>query len=130
MLAHPYLPSCDDCVAWQYDTETWQRLGDDDSDRRGPDDPTPCWKCPKIPRGEPATPATGRQSELSDRNWAAYLHYLRCKAVRRFPDDEIVEHNAGVIRMIEDQEMNAAARQSSTASSMLVTLMLNRLRGR
>ena len=41
-------------------------------------------------------------AELSARNWQAYQHYMEHKAVGRFPDDAIVRHNAGLIRMVED----------------------------
>lgn len=38
--------------------------------------PTPCDACPKCPAGEAATPATGRQSELSAKNWQALSHFV------------------------------------------------------
>lgn len=35
--------------------------------------------------------------ELSDKNWQAYQHYKRCKAVDEFPNDPIVIENAVII---------------------------------
>lgn len=123
MLAHPYLPSCDDCCAWQYDPKTWKRLGDTDRDRRDPGDPTPCWCCPKIPPGEEPCPATGRANELTDANWMAWLHYQRCRAVGKFPEDELVERNAGLIRMVEEQVARDRAGEPMTVLAAVLGRM-------
>lgn len=40
---------------------------------------------------------------MSDTHWLTFRSYLRWKAVGRFPVDGIVERNAGVIRLAEDQ---------------------------
>jgi hypothetical protein len=61
----------------------------------------PCHSCPKIPEGEEPVPASA--IELSERNGRAYLHYRRCKAVGRFPEDAIVERNAAIILGIEEE---------------------------
>ena len=63
--------------------------------------PTPCWHCPKIPEDAPARTAA-YATDLTERNQAAYLHYLACKAVGRFPEDDIVRRNARLIRAAED----------------------------
>ncbi len=61
---------------------------------------TPCHQCPKVPRNEPAVPESA--VELDEQGWAIYAHYMECKAVGRFPDDETVMIHAGVIRSVED----------------------------
>lgn len=38
-----------------------------------------------------------------------YRHYRRCKAVGRFPEDDLVEHNAAIIRAAEDEADRADA---------------------
>lgn len=101
-MAHPEVPTCDECCEWLFD-DHWRRLGDTDRDRRDPSDATPCHKCPKIPQGEPPTPVTGRQAELNEDNAQALRHYLRCKATGTFPEDSLVEQHAAIIRQVEDQ---------------------------
>ncbi len=103
MLAHPELPSCEDCQRYVHDPQNgWQRA---EKPRGSPTKrqggiPTPCHACPKIPTG--ARPHPANAIELTDDNYRVYLHYQRCKAVGRFPEDPIVEHNAGLIRTVED----------------------------
>ena len=59
----------------------------------------PCGYGPeKCPKG---SPTAGR--ELTEKNWQAWTHYQQCAAVGRFPDDEIVSRNAGVIRETLDE---------------------------
>ena len=61
---------------------------------------TPCFWCPKIP---PETkPCPENAEELSERNTAAYLHYLECAAIGEFPKDAIVHRNAALIRDVKD----------------------------
>lgn len=104
ILTHPELPTCADCKFWLYDPKTWQTIKrKGERVKREQDESTPCHQCPKIQTGEPATPEQGETAQLSGKNWSCYLHYLKCKATLRFPEDETVEHNAGLIRMIEDQ---------------------------
>lgn len=102
-LAHPEIDarSCDDCERWLYD-EDGKR-----SERAGapvprlPGMPTPCHKCPKIPRGKP--PRRESAVQLTDRNRRAYLHYLECRATGRFPDDALVARHAAIIRSVHDE---------------------------
>lgn len=101
-LEHPELPSCADCQQWIYNPATWERERRGGIDQpRMPGTPLPCWKCPKIPKG--VEPKPENAIELSAKNWECYDHYLRCKAVGRFPDDQLVERNAGLIRAAEDR---------------------------
>lgn len=67
---------------------------------RPPGSPTPCWKCPKVPPGEPACPESA--VEMTDQNWRAFRHYEECRAVGAFPDDPIVRRNAALIRRVYD----------------------------
>lgn len=68
---------------------------------RPPGQPTPCWQCPKIPTGRPPVPESA--SEFTPKLWKVWTHYVRCKAVGRFPDDPIVFEHAGLLRDVEDQ---------------------------
>lgn len=49
--------------------------------------------CPKV--------SPDADIALWPHNQAAYEHYLRCKAVGRFPEDSIVEANAANIAEVE-----------------------------
>jgi hypothetical protein len=127
LLTHPELPSCLDCQRWIYDPlQGWKR-----SERGGvamprPQGmPTPCRTCPKIPAGE--RPHPSRAVELSDENYLAYLHYQRCKAVGRFPEDAIVERNAGILRTVEEQIGRAEqARLMETLATAVTAAALKR----
>lgn len=114
LLAHPEVAgrSCADCRQWMYDDGerlTARKLIDSEGKPlpRPPGRPgevtTPCDRCPKIPTGQEPRPEIGEQSELSPRNQQAYLHYVRCKAVGRFPRDRLIEWHAGLIRLLEDE---------------------------
>jgi len=114
ILAHPEIAGrpCEECKQWLYQ-DTAERLsgrklvtGDGRPMPRPPAGrpgvlTTPCRQCPKIPPG--VEPRPEHAVELSERNQQAYWHYLRSKAVGRFPRDPIVERNAGLIRMVEDE---------------------------
>lgn len=71
---------------------------------RPEDSITPCRKCPKLsahhrendPRPENAT-------ELTPEAFKAWMLYNRTKAGMPMPDDALVRHYCGVIRMIEDR---------------------------
>lgn len=99
---HPeWSRSCGDCVKWLYDYHgnVCTRAGKPSPRPAGT--PTPCHKCPKIPAGEP--PIRANAVELSERNFAAYVHYLECRAVGQFPDDPIVRRNARILRGLFDE---------------------------
>jgi len=81
---------------------------------------TPCMWCPKIPPGVKPIPTNA--VEMDDKAYAAYLHYLECKAVGGFPHDAIVRRNAAIIRQAED----AAERMRQTRSGHA---MIQGLRG-
>lgn len=110
LLANPEIAgrSCEDCKRFLFH-DTGERLSNKKV-LRGDGQPmerpqagrvyTPCRICPKIPHGE--EPAPENAVELSDKNRAAYWHYLQCKGVGQWPDDPIVRRNAGIIRMVED----------------------------
>jgi len=104
---HPDLPSCSDCQRFLFD-EKWKpvtRGGEHCERPKG--SVTPCWKCPKIPKGEKPEPANA--VEMTEKSRQAFRHYLRCRAVNRFPVDELVEHNAALIRAVEDQIQKSEA---------------------
>jgi hypothetical protein len=83
---------------------------------------TACAWCPKIAPGDKPRPENAQ--ELSQKNLAAYLHYLECKAVGRFPADAIVSRNAALCRAVEE-----SAERLERARGGLVTLgsILNQL---
>ncbi len=107
ILAHPEVAgrSCEDCKRFIY-RDTPDSMGEVVRDPNG--NPrlrplnvsTPCHRCPKIPKGMAPIPASA--VELSEKNWRAFAHYRRCKAVGRFPVDEIVEYNAAIILGVEE----------------------------
>ncbi len=104
MLAEPVWASrsCDDCEKYIYgengDRRETKISGVSLPLLRPSNAPTPCYKCPKIPKGQPLR----RQSaiELTDRNYAAWQHYRECRAVGQFPDDAIVRRNAGELHEV------------------------------
>lgn len=59
----------------------------------------------------------GETFELSPKNWQAFNHYRRCKAIGHFPDDPIVARNAAAISAIERV---ADRRNDSAAASLAV----------
>ncbi len=104
LLFHPQVAAinCVDCQQVVYNLETGdlqEMNGRPQRVPRSPRNPAPCRlgkdRCPK------GSPEAGR--ELSTRNWRAYEHYQRCRAVGRFPHDPIVEQNAAIIRKVEDE---------------------------
>lgn len=104
-LFHPEVAtrSCDDCKKWQYRPDGTLMIRGRPQDGGKPilrTTPTPCFECPKVPAD-----ATERSSEYaqepSARSWKIYRHYRECRAVRQFPEDDLVRRHAGIIRRIE-----------------------------
>ena len=62
------------------------------------------------------------QHVLSAKNQRAYEYYQQCRAIGRFPEDWIVEHNAGIIYQVEQ----GIDRVSTTQISHLVAAMVSR----
>lgn len=95
--------SCADCRKYVYNEDgSIARRGENREIPvlRLPMQPTPCEKCPKIPEG--LAKIHQNAMELSERNRRAFDHYLECRAVGMFPDDEIVRRNAANIRQAHD----------------------------
>ncbi len=108
LLFHPeWSRSCSDCVTWLYDDDGKVSTRCDVPNKRPKGVPTPCFKCPKIPHG--MAPDRQNAVELTDRNFAAYVHYLECRAVDDWPKDAsgkvdpIVRRNARILRAIQDE---------------------------
>lgn len=80
----------------------------------------PCHQCPKTPRDLPRTRENA--IEPTERSWDAIRHFQRCSTTGRFPDDEIVERNAGLIGPIEKDSESAKARDAAG----LIALMLSK----
>lgn len=105
---------CGECVRWMH-RDSPEHMGPRLERPAGvpvprghrPGSGPPCRYCPKQPHGvPPAARCRATAEELSDKNWAAYAHYLECRATGQFPADAIVSRNAALIRGAED----AAAR--------------------
>ena len=89
---------CKDCLLHVYCEKTGKRSEFHKQPiKRGKIGPPCTRENGNCPKGHHSSPIS-----LSDRNLAAYFHYLTCKAVGSFPDDEIVRRNARIIRSIED----------------------------
>jgi hypothetical protein len=148
LLEHPQLAArdCQHCLAYLYDETTGRVMlnadGTPKKRPRGvlapcrfkeklvaqnypPDSPT--MKKAGCPKG---TPEDSR--ELSPENRLAYEHYVQCKAVGRFPDDEIVERNAGIIRSVEDAHARKVQQNNGevflqTAQAIIQSMALPRM---
>lgn len=110
LLLHPDVAarSCGDCSKWLYADKPGEfapepvKRGGRPADRP-PNVKPPCSWCPKQPADvadRDRTPATA--VELDARGWRAYGHYLECKAVGAFPDDDVVRRHAALIRQAEE----------------------------
>lgn len=83
---------CSDCKKWLSDLKS----GEVKKDRRGQKIPRPATGRGSVPPCEESSTACkkGHWKEpkgLSEKNWQAYIHWLKCKATGIFPDDEIVK---------------------------------------
>jgi hypothetical protein len=126
-LAHPHLPSCEDCIRFLYGRDGTCRTKPENSPdpghrvRRTPGTPLPCYTCPKIPAARPPVPASA--VELDERGRRALQHYQRCRAVNwNVPDasDPLVQQHAAIIRAVEDMiERQDEARQLVTLGRMI-----------
>jgi hypothetical protein len=125
ILDHPQVAfrDCNHCKAWMYDEDTgalFKAAGTNEPVARinGPDGLplTPCRTKKGCPKGTPED-----SSALSPKNWLAYQHYKRCKAVGRFPRDGIVERNAGII---SDAEQSVRDRQQWHLTKMIELLAM------
>ncbi len=97
--------TCADCKRWLYRPDGTKMVRGRPQDGGKPiprpeGQPTPCHECPKVPDDAPEK-SSQYALEPSERSKAAYLHYLECVAVGRFPDDPIVRRNAAIIRRVE-----------------------------
>lgn len=105
LLFHPEFDrTCADCQRWIYDDDgqVLRRPAREGKPViRLPMQPTPCEKCPKIPKGEVAIAANA--VEMTEQNRQAFIHYLECRAVGQWPDDVIVRQNARIIRQVFDE---------------------------
>lgn len=127
ILLHPEVAavSCADCKTWMYD-DSWEKQTRFGLPVLRPEGAkTPCWSCPKIPKGEPARPSSA--VELSAKNVRAYIHYGECKAVGQFPDDPIVRRNARIIAGLEESIKET---RSNGGQRQILTAILSALGGR
>jgi len=103
ILTSPQLSAlpCAKCKAWvvNEDWTLYERGGK--NQRRPLGTVPPCHICPKIPQGDEPVPESA--VELTPQLYRAYVHYRRCRAVGRFPDDDLVEDNARIFLAVEEQ---------------------------
>lgn len=107
LVNHPEVATrdCNHCQQWLYDLDTGlvktRQVPAIDDPSRTVDQPIPRYKgilppCQapgqSCPKGSPTAGIA-----LTSQNWAAYTHFRRCETLRRFPEDSIVERNAGII---------------------------------
>ena len=106
-INHPTVAfrDCRDCLLYQYDEGTGQRVTNRDGTPKKRIVRPPCeYKIDtrtgetKCPKGTPES-----NSSLTEQNMKAWIHYQECRAVGSFPDDPIVRQNARIIRSVEDQ---------------------------
>lgn len=119
IMQHPEVAfrDCAHCKAWIYDEDTglqFKAKGTDLPVPRPKGVKTKCETKDGCPKG---TPENSRS--LTPKNWQAYEHYKRCKAVGRFPRDGIVERNAGIIN---DAEQTVRDRQQCELIKMMTML--------
>lgn len=104
--------------------ETWQR-----ETRAGQDVPrigkTPCYKCPKVPKGAPPRPSSA--VELNEKNQRTYVFHEECEAVGEFPRDAIVRRNGRLINMVKQ---SVASGQAQTAQQRMVMAILSAVGGK
>lgn len=118
-LAHPGLPTCENCQAFIHDAN-WRRVRRGGVDQPRPKGvPTPCRTCPKIPKGLDPVPANA--VVLSPRNQRAYWYYLQCCVdnLGLLDQDGITIRNNAIIAN--------AIRQHERASSNTEMLLLGLL---
>lgn len=107
MFAFPQLitRTCTRCALYMYD-DTPGEMGpptmlESGEQMKRPEgcDP-PCHQCPKVPADAPAR-TREHAIDPTDKSYEAVRFYQRCRAINRFPEDEIVERCAGMIEPIE-----------------------------
>ena len=117
-LEHPHLThlACETCQLYQIDdmqTGLVRRNQAGDPMKRPDPELTPCRTPKGCPKGTPET-----SKALTPRNYQAYQHYLRCRAVGRFPEDSLVECHAAIIDgVIRDHDRHG---QLQLLQSMMV----------
>jgi hypothetical protein len=118
--------TCEKCEKYQYH-DTIEKMGElivlesGEPMKRPVGCQAPCYMCPKIPKSvKEKTRASA--IEPTERSLTAIEHYQQCEAVRRFPEDEIVERNAGII---SDAVKRADVANSREDATMLALMLLS-----
>jgi len=127
LLSHPRILQidCKDCKKFHFDfNKGKKRMRAGFPIIREPNEPTPCWKCPKLEGVEYKKPENSIQ--LSPKNEEAFSMYLEWKATNSFPDDPIVRRNAGMIRWVEDVHQRA----NSDMTQIMPAMMGGTVKGR
>jgi len=125
-IMHPQIASrsCESCQMYVYDEDSGYIVKNRDGKPRvrakGNTVPcmTPGMSCPK------GSPTEGR--EFTTKNWQAYNHYLTCKAMGQWPDDELVRVNASLIARSETYAERRLIWQNQKLNHDLLMAMLRR----
>lgn len=126
MFAFPQMVTrtCARCVLFMYD-DTPGEMGPPTMLESGKQmarpegcDP-PCHQCPKVPYDAPAR-TREHAIDPPEASYEAVRFYQRCRAVGRFPEDEIVERNAGLIEPIERHAEIVKTKDAAGAIALLL----------
>lgn len=100
LLAHPELPTCQDCQTWLYSVDTWQRVERAGQPQpRPPGTATPCYRCPKSDR---TNPQPHPERDPTPRTLAALEVFLQVRAGAPMPADPLVQRYCGLIQWVYD----------------------------
>lgn len=112
LLRHPLVATrdCRECTQYRYDEATGQKQLDPFTELpilRTTGEKRPCdFEPSSCPKGHPEA-----NIELTPENWEVYQHYLRCRAIMRFPQtdpitDEVVAEHAEIISTCHEIRQN------------------------
>jgi len=111
LLAHPNVPTCDDCKHWMYDSKTWQRNKRGTRFVRRPQHvKPPCRACPKCQDEKTPSPAVGQRNTLNRRNQETLQRFHEHQAAGGPVDDPITRKNFGIIQQMFDVYQRSQAR--------------------
>ncbi len=98
--------------------------------------PLRCAECPKVPQWAKEAGKTWQELRalavegFTDENRKAFDFYKGCRAVGHFPDDPLVRWYADLIRGVYDDADRRPVDRQTTATTALITLLMNRFKGR
>jgi hypothetical protein len=115
LLAHPEIPSCEDCRSWLYRDDWTKSTRAGSPVPRPPGTPLPCHQCPKSHDARPHP-----EIDLTPRHRLALNLYYQVRAGLPMPDDGAVRRNCGLIH----QAAEAVGRHRSDMRPFLSLLLM------